>query len=172
VQKESPVASSFIATNNIKVSLLAFASGSTFGMGTIYILLTNGISIGGVFGACHLHHMVHRLIAFVAPHGVFELSAIFISGGAGLMLGKGMLFPGQLKRTDSMKKMAREASILFLGTVPLLLIAGTIEGFISPRTDISQEYKFAVSFSTLIMLLLYLIFPWKLPDKKEAASDS
>lgn len=167
LQHESPAGSSFIATNNIRVSLLEFALGSTFGLGTIYILITNGISIGGAFAACHLHHMLHRLIAFVAPHGVFELSAIFIAGGAGLMLGKGMLFPGLLKRTDAMKRMAKEASILFLGTVPLLLIAGTIEGFISPRTDISQEYKFAVSFSTLIMLMLYLIYPWKNLESKD-----
>lgn len=159
VAKQSPAASSFIATNNIKVSLIAYILGVTGGVGTLYILITNGILIGGVLAACQLHGMAHRLIAFVAPHGVFELSAIFISGGAGLMLAKGMLFPGRYGRATSMKLMAREGSILFLGCVPLLQIAGTIEGFISPRTDLLPEYKFAVSFATLMLLLLYLFIP-------------
>lgn len=156
---ESPAASSFIATNNIKVSLLAFVLGMTMGVGTLYLLLTNGMMIGSIFAACHLHGMAQRLAAFVAPHGVFELSAIFISGGAGLMLARGMLFPGEYRRSDSLKLMARESCILFLGCVPLLLIAGTIEGFISPRTDLPQEYKFAVSFATFVLLVLYLLFP-------------
>lgn len=159
VEGESPAQSSFIATNNIKVSLLAFVSGVLAGIGTLYVLVNNGISIGGTFAACQLHGMAQQLGVFVAPHGVFELSAIFISGGAGLMLGKGLLFPGAYKRSDSMKLMAREAAILFLGCVPLLLIAGSIEGFISPRTDLPREYKFGVSLATFFMLLLYLFFP-------------
>ncbi|MBX9688250.1 MAG: stage II sporulation protein M [Candidatus Obscuribacterales bacterium] len=159
IEGESPASSSFIATNNIKVSLIAYVLGVTFGLGTIYILVTNGIMIGGTFAACQLHGMAARLVAFVAPHGVFELSAIFISGAAGLMIAKGILFPGELRRSDSIKLMAREGSVLFLGTVPLLLIAGTIEGFISPRTDLSPEYKFAVSFATFFLLLLYLFYP-------------
>ena len=162
VEGESPAASGFIATNNIKVSLMAFAAGLTV-IGTIYILVTNGMSIGATFAVCHLHGMAGRLGAFVAPHGVFELSAIFISGAAGLMLAKGLLFPGAYRRSDSMKLMAREGSILFLGCVPLLLIAGSIEGFVSPRTDLAPEYKIAVSLATLSMLLLYLFVPRKRP---------
>lgn len=163
VQNESPAASSFIATNNIKVSLIAFVMGVTFGLGTIYVLITNGMLIGGTFAVCQIYGMAPRLAAFVAPHGVFELSAIFISGGAGLMLAKGMLFPGKLKRSDSMRLMAREAAVLFLGCVPLLLIAGAIEGHISPRTDLAQEAKYAVSIATLFLLALYLFAPRSLP---------
>jgi uncharacterized membrane protein SpoIIM required for sporulation len=159
VAGESPAASSFIATNNIRVSLLAFVLGTTFGLGTVWVLLTNGMSIGSAFAVCQLHGMAHRLAAFVAPHGVFELSAIFISGGAGLMLARGMLFPGQYMRSDALKLMAREGAILFLGCIPLLLIAGSIEGFVSPRTDIRQEFKYAVSLATFALLLLYLFLP-------------
>ena len=159
VQNESPAASSFIATNNIRVSLLAFAAGVTAGLGTLYVLITNGMLIGGTFAVCQQYGMATRLAAFVAPHGVFELMSIFISGGAGLMLAKGMLFPGKLRRADSMRLMAREAAILFLGCVPLLLIAGTIEGHISPRTDIPQETKYVVSIATSFVLMLYLFFP-------------
>lgn len=159
VQDESPAASSFIATNNIKVSLMAFIMGITCGLGTLFILMTNGMSIGATFAVCQVYGMAHRLAAFVAPHGVFELSAIFISGGAGLMLAKGMLFPGSRTRSESMRLMAKEAAILFLGCVPLLLIAGAIEGHISPRTDLSQEAKYTVSIATAIVLLLYLFLP-------------
>lgn len=159
VAGESPAASAFIATNNIKVSLIAFVSGIVFGLGTIFVLVNNGVLIGGTFAVCQLHGMVFNLLSFVAPHGVFELSSIFISGGAGLMLAKGLLFPGQYKRSDSLRLMAKEASLLFLGCVPLLLVAGLIEGFVSPRTDISPEYKFAVSVATLALFLLYMCVP-------------
>ncbi|MBX9572336.1 MAG: stage II sporulation protein M [Candidatus Obscuribacterales bacterium] len=173
VEQESPAASSFIATNNIKVSLIAFVMGVTFGLGTLYVLITNGMLIGGTFAVCQVYGMAGRLAAFVAPHGVFELSAIFISGGAGLMLAKGMLFPGPLKRTDSMRLMAKEAAILFLGCVPLLLIAGAIEGHISPRTDLPQEFKYTVSIATALLLLLYLFLPRSVraADKPESLSE-
>ena len=163
-QGESPAVSCFIATNNIRVSLVAFVLGITMGLGTCWVLVTNGMMIGSVFAACQAHGMALALAGFVAPHGVFELSAIFISGGAGLMLARGMLFPGQLKRSDSLKIMAREACILFLGCIPLLLIAGSIEGYISPRTDLSQPYKFAVSLSTFFLFLLYMFMPRRTKD--------
>lgn len=171
VEHESPAASSFIATNNIKVSLVAFVMGVTFGLGTLYVLVTNGMLIGGTFAVCQVYGMAGRLAAFVAPHGVFELSAIFISGGAGLMLAKGMLFPGRLKRGDSMRMMAKEAAILFLGCVPLLLIAGAIEGHISPRTDLPQEFKYMVSMATAFCLLLYLLLP-RATSKAETIEDA
>lgn len=161
---QSPWTASFIATNNINVCLLSYAGGITGGLTTIFVLVTNGISIGGVFAVMQLHHMAHRLATFVAPHGVFELSAIWISGGAGLLLGKGVLLPGPYKRSDSIRMAAKESFILFAGCVPLLLIAGTIEGFISPRTDLSPETKFAVSLATLALLLLYLVVPRKWPE--------
>lgn len=161
VQDQSPIASSFIATNNIKVSLLAFVLGVTGGVGTIYVLITNGILIGSIFAVCQLHGLAHRLAAFVAPHGVFEMSAIFISGGAGLLLARSILFPGEYSRLDSFKKAGSTSLILFLGCVPLLLIAGLIEGFISPRTDLPQEVKYAISLITFILLALYLLVPRK-----------
>lgn len=168
VAGHSPAAASFIATNNIKVALMAYAFGATAGLGTLFVLITNGMSIGATFAVCQVHGMADRLGAFVAPHGVFELSAIYISGGAGLMMAKGILFPGQLRRTDSMKQMAKEGSLLALGCIPLLLIAGAIEGYVSPRTDISLEYKLAVSIATAIVLLFYLFAPRTAGSKKKS----
>lgn len=161
VQGYSQTASSMIATNNIRVAILAFVFGITFGFGTVFILFNNGLSIGTVLGLCNVHGMLDKLVAFMAPHGVLELTAIFISGGAGLLLGKALLFPGRYRRLDAFKMVARDAGGLFGGCVPLLLVAGLIEGFISPRTDISSETKFAVSLATLVLLMLYLFAPRK-----------
>lgn len=158
-QDQSPTAFGMIATNNIRVSILAFVLGITFGFGTIYILIVNGMSIGSTFGVCQLHGMALPLMAFVAGHGVLELSAIFISGGAGLVLGKHMLFPGKLRWPDSLKVGARIAFGIFAGTVPMLLIAGSIEGFVSPRTDLSVNTKILVSLATAVGLAAYLFVP-------------
>jgi uncharacterized membrane protein SpoIIM required for sporulation len=172
VQDNSPAIASLIATNNIKVAIMAFVFGMTFGLGTVFILIQNGISIGTVFGVCHDYGMAHRLLAFVAGHGVLELTAIFISGGAGLLLGKSLLFPGQLSRADSLRVSARPAMQLFAGCVGLLLVAGAIEGFVSPRTDISAQTKYMVSLASAVCLLLYLFAPRRVaPDDTEVIVD-
>jgi uncharacterized membrane protein SpoIIM required for sporulation len=155
----SPLASSLIATNNIRVSALAFASGITFGFGTVVVLLFNGLSIGTIFGICHLYGMARPLLAFVAAHGVLELSSIFISGGAGLILGVALLFPGKVTRLEALRSASKDAITLFAGCIPLLFFAGLIEGFISPRTDIEPSTKFLVSLTTLLFLLLYIFMP-------------
>lgn len=155
----SPTASSEIATNNIRVAIMSFAFGITFGLGTVYVLVTNGLIIGTIFGVCRKFGLFYNLLSFVAPHGVLELTAIFIAGGAGLVLGKAMVFPGRLKRTDALAAAARPALGLFGGCIPLLLAAGTIEGFLSPRTDVAPEEKLAIGLATLICLLLYLFAP-------------
>jgi uncharacterized membrane protein SpoIIM required for sporulation len=158
-EKMSPIASTLIATNNIRVAILAFVLGITFGFGTVFVLCTNGISVGTILGACRLHGMDDKLLAFVAPHGVLELSSIFICGGAGLLLGKALLFPGEWRRVDALKLVAKDALYLFAGCVPLLTIAGTIEGFISPRTDLDPNTKYLVSIATLVCLIIYLFAP-------------
>lgn len=159
VQGYSQTASSMIATNNIRVCVLSFVLGITFGFGTVFILFSNGLNIGTILGLCKVYGMLDKPIAFIAGHGVLELTAIFISGGAGLLIGRSLLFPGRYRRIDSFKLVARDAAGLFGGCVPLLLVAGMIEGFISPRTDISAETKFAISLATLVLLMLYLMAP-------------
>lgn len=159
VEQFSAPVSGMIATNNIRVAIGAFAFGVTFGIGTAFCLVANGISIGTIFGVCKLYGMHGRLLAFVAPHGVLELSAIFISGAAGLLIGKSLLFPGQFKRVDAFRMYGKEAVGMFAGCIPMLLVAGAIEGFVSPRTDLNSNIKFAVSLATLVCLFLYLFVP-------------
>ncbi|MFX5366530.1 stage II sporulation protein M, partial [Acinetobacter baumannii] len=91
--------------------------------------------------------MGSKLLTFTAGHAILELSAIFISGGAGLLVARAMLFPGQLRRVDALKSVFKDAMGLFAGCVPLLLLAGLIEGFISPRTDLSSTSKVYITFA-------------------------
>lgn len=158
-EKASPLASTIIATNNIRVAILAFVLGITFGVGTVLVLFQNGILLGTIFGVCRHYGMAGNLLAFVAPHAILELGSIFICGGAGLLIGKALLFPGNLSRVDSLKSVIRAALGLFAGCVPLLLVAGIIEGFISPRTDLDANAKIAVSLATIIVLIFYLFYP-------------
>jgi uncharacterized membrane protein SpoIIM required for sporulation len=150
-----PLASSAIMTNNMSVGFMTFALGITAGLGTIYMLLFNGLLIGVIGMACHLAGMSVKLWEFVAPHGVLELPAIFLAGGAGLRIAAGLLFPGYLPRRESLVRAGSEAVQLLLGTIPILIIAGTIEAFVSP-TGLATKLKFAMAAALFVLLLGYL----------------
>jgi uncharacterized membrane protein SpoIIM required for sporulation len=150
-----PYASSQIMTNNIMVSLTACATGMFAGLGPVYMMLFNGLLIGVIGGACHRVGMSADLWSFVAPHGSLELPAIFIAGGAGLLLAKGILFPGTLPRRDAIAESGGDAVRLLLGVVPTLVIAGIIEGFISP-TATAVTAKLATGAAIFVLFSLYL----------------
>jgi uncharacterized membrane protein SpoIIM required for sporulation len=147
-----PLAASVIATNNIQVTFFAFAGGALFGVGTVWVMINNGLSIGAVSGLAALYGLGDDLSAFVSPHGGIELSVIFIAGGAGLRIGHAMLSPGLRTRRAAVVEAAHVAIRLMGGCVVLLLIAGTIEGFISP-SGLHDYGKYA--FGALMLLLLY-----------------
>jgi uncharacterized membrane protein SpoIIM required for sporulation len=151
-----PLASSGIMTNNMSVAFAAFASGITAGIGTVWMMLQNGLLMGVVGVACWREGMSLPLWSFVAGHGVLELPAIFIAGGAGLGIAKGMLFPGVLSRKDSLVRAGARSVRLVLGTIPMLLIAGLIEGFVSP-TSIAPAMKFLLAAGLGTLLVLYLM---------------
>jgi len=153
-----PFASSAIMTNNITVSLTAFAMGITAGVGTIYMMVFNGILLGVIGVKCGLAGMSVPLWSFVAPHGVLELPAIVIAGGAGLRLAQGLLFPGLLPRKQSLVRAGSEAVPLVLGCVPILIVAGVIEAFVSP-TDLAVWLKFTFAGALLTIFAVYLFVP-------------
>lgn len=127
-----PQASTWIMTNNISVGFSTFAGGMTAGIWTLYELFFNGLMIGALGTLCAQARMALQLWSFVASHGALELPSIFIAGGAGLRLATGMLFPGIYTRRESLARGAVDAIRLLAGTVPLLVIAGTLEAFLSP----------------------------------------
>lgn len=149
-------ASAEIMTNNIGVAFRAFTGGVVFGVYTLYILALNGLLFGIVAGAAQRFDFAANLWGFVAAHGVVELSVIFIAGGAGLQLGWALLRPGLLTRRAALVVAARRVLLLILGCVPLLVIAGLIEAFISP-SPLPLAVKVVVALASGAALYLYLI---------------
>jgi uncharacterized membrane protein SpoIIM required for sporulation len=156
----APMASSAIMTNNLTVSFVTFASGIAFGLGTFFYLYVNGMMLGVIGAACHQYGMSLALWSFVAPHGSLELPAILIAGGAGFRLGHSMLFPGSLRWRDSVAAGGIEATRLVSGVIPMLMIAGTLEGFFSPSLA-PVWLKFTVGGLLFTLLLLWLFRPVK-----------
>ena len=151
-----PLASSAITTNNLSVSFAAFAMGVTAGLGTAWMMLLNGVLIGVIGVACFRAGLSLSLWSFVAPHGSLELPAIFIAGGAGFILGRGLLDPGMLPRREALAAAGARAIRLLLGVIPLLLIAGAIEGFVSP-VAIAPATKFTIGAALFTLLVIYLV---------------
>jgi uncharacterized membrane protein SpoIIM required for sporulation len=161
VNEANPIASTSIQANNITVTFLAFAGGVLVGLGTVWVLIQNGLMLGMVMGLC-VKYKFWEIPTFVAAHGVIELTAIFIAGGAGLMVGKALLMPGDLRRIDALVTNGLQAVKLIMGCIPMLLIAGLIEGFISPA-HIPSAIKFTISFMSAIAMTAYFLKP----DRRE-----
>ena len=146
---------SFVMTNNIRVAFLAFAGGIIFMVGSAYILVLNGIAIGAVAGLCHANGVALALWSFVSPHGYIELTTIFIAGGAGLKLGYALIAPSFFTRKRTLTDAARTAIQLLGGCVVLLVVAGIIEGFVSP-SSLLPSVKIGFGALTGILLFTYL----------------
>jgi len=154
----APQASSAIMTNNISVTFAAFALGITWGLGTFYLLALNGLLLGTLSGLIQTRGMEIPFWSFVLPHGIIELSAIFIAGGAGLLLGSAQLIATDYSRKDSLILKGRLAVRLILGCIPVLIIAGIVEGFFSPLPEVNPLFKFPLGILLGFLLWFYLIF--------------
>jgi uncharacterized membrane protein SpoIIM required for sporulation len=150
-----PLASTQIMTNNLSVSFGAIAGGMTAGLYTLFLLLFNGLSIGAVATLVGQNNLAYPFWAFVFPHGSLELPAIFLAGGAGLLIARGLVFPGQYRRADALRLYGTKAAQLTYGIVPMLIIAGMIEGFFSPSPVIPSAFKYLVGMGIFTLLLIY-----------------
>ena len=144
-----------IMSNNILVSLKAFAGGVFFGLYAMYLLINNGLMLGVIAGLSEYYDFSGRLWSFIAPHASIELSVIFFAGGAGMQMGYALVRPGLLTRGAALRVAAERAVTIMIGCVPLLVIAGLIEGFISP-SNLPLGVKLFVSIGTGIALYTYL----------------
>jgi uncharacterized membrane protein SpoIIM required for sporulation len=124
--------SSQIFTNNIRVTILAFAAGILAGVGTAAVLIMNGVLLGVVSGLAIEAGNGRPFFELVTAHGVLELSCIVVAGAAGLRFGWAFVEPGRRTRADSVRNEARPAVALILGTAPWLVVAGLVEGFVTP----------------------------------------
>jgi uncharacterized membrane protein SpoIIM required for sporulation len=147
---------SLITTNNIRVTFAAFALGITGGVGTVLALVFNGIfAMGAPVGLFISRGVGHLIFDFVAAHGVLELSAICLAGGAGLLIGSAVLLPGALPRREALVIRGRRAIRLVTASTLFLLVAGAIEGNISPLPWPS-EWKWFVAIVTGLGIVLYV----------------
>lgn len=151
-----PLASSGIMINNMRVSFTVLAGGMTAGIVTTYIVLLNGASLGAIGALVGQNNLAYPFWAFVFPHGALELPAIFLAAGAGFLLARAILFPGQYHRVDALKLYGQQAALLICGVVPMLAIAGTIEGFFSPNPAIPDSLKYITGILLFVGLILYL----------------
>lgn len=153
------IGASFIMSNNILVTIRAFAMGALFGVGAFYDLAFEGARLGSVFAACYKLNppFGDDLATFVVGHGVIELSCIFFCGGAGMMIGYAIINPGDLTRSQALKKKGMEAARIVIGCAFFLVVAGTIEGFLSP-SELPALVKIATGVGTGIAMYSYLFF--------------
>jgi uncharacterized membrane protein SpoIIM required for sporulation len=120
-----------VMTNNIQVTFLAFAAGLVFGLGTAFVLVYNGAVLGAVAGGAIAGGNGAEFAQFVTAHGIIELSCIAVAAAAGMRIGYAIVAPGPRARTRALAEEARLSIAIVLGTVPWVILAGIIEGFVT-----------------------------------------
>lgn len=154
--KRPPMAAGIMA-NNISVAFNAFALGITAGIGTSYLLFYNSMMLGGFAAHFANNGLMYDFFSFILPHGILEIFAILVSAAAGLRLGLSLAIPGHLKRIDSLRAGAKDALLLVLGTIPMFIIAGLIEGFITP-SYLPGAFKIVLGVLVASLTIAYLLF--------------
>jgi uncharacterized membrane protein SpoIIM required for sporulation len=150
-----PIAASQIMTNNLQVTLLAFGLGLTAGVGTCLLLVFNGVHLGAVAGWMTARGSSRALWGWIMPHGGTELLAIILAGAAGFILARAIIAPGEVPRSTALRKVALNALTIELGVMVMLVVAGLIEGFVSP-SSIGFSARIGVLVVTLTFWLTYL----------------
>jgi uncharacterized membrane protein SpoIIM required for sporulation len=164
-----PIAGPLIIVNNVRVAVVLFAGGMTAGVLTIYGLAGNGAMLGTIFAVVQSYGLAGGLLAFIAGHGVLELSAIFLSGGAGLRLAWAILRPGERSRRDAIRVAAAQAARVVMLVVFVLGVAGLIEGFVSP-SGAPDAAKALVGLVTGVMLWGYIAFAGRATRRPSAVA--
>ena len=152
-----------ITLNNIKVSFLAFVLGIFFSVGTGYIIFSNGIMLGAFHYITFKNGVLLASMSTIWLHGTIEIFSIIVAGGAGIIMGNSFMFPKTFTRIEAFKKGAKKGTVLIIGLVPLFIIAGFIEGFITRYTFMPLFLKLSIIGSSLIFITWYFfIYPRKI----------
>lgn len=153
--EERAAMAGFYVQHNVGIALQCFARGILFGVGTIYTLLYNGIAIGAVGGYVVGRGHGEKFLSFIISHGSFELTAIAVAGGAGLMLGDALVHPGNRTRLEALREQGLEAVQIAGGAAVMLVVAALIEGFWSPA-PIPAIFKYSAGSVLWVLVILYL----------------
>jgi len=147
-----------ITFNNIKVSFAAFASGIVFSVGTVFILLQNGIMLGAFLTLFYQHNLLGSSIMVVMLHGTLEISAIILAGGAGLRMGNSFIFPGTYSRLASFKMGAKDGLKVVMGLMPIFVMAGFIESFVTRYSGMPEVLKALIILASLFFIIFYFFW--------------
>ena len=153
-----------ITLNNIRVSFICFAMGLLTSFGTGYILFGNGVMVGAFQTFFYQHDLLWESSLAIFLHGTLELWAIVVAGAAGLALGNGWLFPGTYSRAEAFRRGAKRGLKIVVGTVPVFIMAGFIEGFVTRHTDLPTALRLGFILASLTFILFYYIY---LPNRKK-----
>lgn len=157
-----------ITLNNIKVGLMAFGYGIMFGIGSLYIMMQNGIMLGSFQYFFFEQGMLWESARTIWIHGTIEISVIIIAGCAGLVLGNGLLFPGTLPRLDSFLRGVKNGLKIIISTIPFFIIAGFLEGFVTRHTEMPDWLAiFIIASSFALILFYYVIYPRQLHKRSQ-----
>ncbi len=161
--------SSMLMTHNLLVGMISFAGGVFGGVPTLVAMFTNGAMLGGMAAVMTQYHRHSTFWPGIVPHGIAELTAIFICGGAGFQIGMSLLMPGAYRRSDAFRIAGIEAMKLVMGTIPLFIFAGVIEGMFS-HLDIPAAMRYTFAGVNGVLWYLYLFLPRRLLTEAPAAS--
>jgi uncharacterized membrane protein SpoIIM required for sporulation len=168
VDEQAELASN-IFTNNIRVAMLAFAGGITLGLGTAYVLLFNGMFVGAITGLAIGAGNADAFFALVSAHGVLELSCIVVAGAAGLRMGWAIVHPGYRTRGAALRQEARAAVEMLLGTAACLVVAGLVEGFLTPA---GLGLAGAVTLGLALGVIYWALVFWRGSSEHEPAHEA
>ncbi len=154
----------FYIRNNIGISFQCFAAGIVFGIGSMFFLVFNGVMIGAIAGYLTERGLGETFYSFAVTHGAFELTAIVLSGAAGLRLGRALVAPGRQTRVQSLTQAARESMVIVYGFVVMLLIAAAIEAFWSSARWIPLPVKYSIAAMCWIGVLSYFTLQGRRED--------
>ncbi|WP_271405211.1 stage II sporulation protein M [Tenacibaculum soleae] len=155
-----------ITINNIKVAMFAFVLGMLFSVGTLYIMMQNGIMLGSFLYFFYDKGLLWESSRTIWIHGTIEISVIVIAGCAGLVLGNGLLFPKTYSRLESFKKSMKDGLKIMVSTIPFFIIAGFLEGFVTRHTEMPDWLAITIIFISLSSIIFYyVIYPIQLHKK-------
>ncbi len=158
-----------ITINNIKVALMAFAYGILLGIGSLFIMMQNGIMLGSFQYFFYEQGLLWESVRTIWIHGTIEISVIIIASCAGLVLGNGMLFPGTYTRLESFKRGVKNGLKILLSTIPFFIIAGFLEGFVTRHTEMPDWLAILIIGGSLALIIFYYVmYPIRLYKQQES----
>ena len=157
-----------ITFNNIRVSFYAFMAGLLLSVGTILLLLYNGIMLGTFHHLFYTQDLLFKSLSIVWIHGTLEISSIIIAGAAGLVLGNSILFPKTYSRRQSFLISAKDGVKIIIGLIPLFIVAGFLESFVTRFTQMPIFINLTIIISSLSFIIWYfIIYPLKLSRREK-----